>query len=84
MKTLSLSDAVVKNANEIPWHPDYMKNRLIDWTKALDWDWVVSRQRLFAADSGLVLQKAVVKSSYQRKTGYQSTPEWKSPELRNT
>ena len=25
-----------------------MKNRLIDWTRALDWDWVVSRQRLFA------------------------------------
>ncbi len=37
-----------KNANEIPWYPDYMRNRLIDWTKALDWDWVVSRQRLFA------------------------------------
>ena len=43
-----LSDAVVKNALEIPWYPDYMKNRLIDWTRALDWDWVVSRQRLFA------------------------------------
>ena len=48
MKVLPLSDAVVKNANEIPWYPDYMKNRLIDWTRALDWDWVVSRQRLFA------------------------------------
>ena len=48
MKTLSLSEAVEKNANEIPWYPDYMKNRLIDWTRALDWDWVVSRQRLFA------------------------------------
>jgi valyl-tRNA synthetase len=48
MKTMPLSEAVVKNANEIPWYPDYMKNRLIDWTRALDWDWVVSRQRLFA------------------------------------
>jgi len=48
MKTLPLSEAVEKNANEIPWYPDYMKNRLIDWTRALDWDWVVSRQRLFA------------------------------------
>lgn len=48
MKTLSLSAAIEKNANEIPWYPDYMKNRLIDWTRALDWDWVVSRQRLFA------------------------------------
>ena len=25
-----------------------MKNRLIDWAKSLDWDWVISRQRLFA------------------------------------
>ncbi len=48
MKTLPLSEAVEKNANDIPWYPDYMKNRLIDWTRALDWDWVVSRQRLFA------------------------------------
>lgn len=48
MKTLPLSSAVEKNANEIPWYPDYMKNRLIDWTRALDWDWVISRQRIFA------------------------------------
>jgi valyl-tRNA synthetase len=48
MKTMPLSEEVEKNANEIPWYPDYMKNRLIDWTRSLDWDWVVSRQRLFA------------------------------------
>jgi valyl-tRNA synthetase len=48
MKTMDLSEAVEKNANEIFWYPDYMKNRLIDWTKSLDWDWVISRQRLFA------------------------------------
>jgi valyl-tRNA synthetase len=48
MKTMPLSEVVEKSANEIPWYPDYMKNRLIDWTRALDWDWVVSRQRLFA------------------------------------
>jgi valyl-tRNA synthetase len=48
MKTMPLSEMVEKNANEISWYPDYMKNRLIDWTRTLDWDWVVSRQRLFA------------------------------------
>ena len=48
MKTMPLAGEIEKNANEIPWYPDYMKNRLIDWTRALDWDWVVSRQRLFA------------------------------------
>jgi len=48
MKTMALTDAVEENANAIPWYPDYMRNRLIDWAKALDWDWVISRQRLFA------------------------------------
>jgi len=48
MKTMELTDRVEQTANAIPWYPDYMKNRLIDWAKALDWDWVISRQRLFA------------------------------------
>ncbi|MCW4005244.1 MAG: valine--tRNA ligase [Candidatus Bathyarchaeota archaeon] len=48
MKTRSLTEQVEKTANEVIWYPDYMKSRLIDWAKALDWDWVISRQRLFA------------------------------------
>ena len=48
MNTRKLTDIVEKTANEVVWYPDYMKNRLIDWAKSLDWDWVISRQRLFA------------------------------------
>jgi valyl-tRNA synthetase len=48
MKTMELTDAVEKYANEVVWYPDFMKNRLIDWAKSLDWDWVISRQRIFA------------------------------------
>jgi len=48
MSTRKLTDEVEKTTNEIVWYPDYMKNRLIDWAKSLDWDWVISRQRLFA------------------------------------
>ena len=48
MNTRKLTEKVEKAANEMVWYPDYMKNRLIDWAKALDWDWVISRQRLFA------------------------------------
>jgi valyl-tRNA synthetase len=48
MKTMELTDKVEAAANEAVWYPDFMKNRLIDWAKALDWDWVISRQRLFA------------------------------------
>ncbi|MDH5461061.1 MAG: valine--tRNA ligase [Candidatus Bathyarchaeota archaeon] len=48
MKTLKLTPKVEKTANEITWYPHYMKTRLIDWAKSLDWDWVISRQRIFA------------------------------------
>ncbi|MCW3981758.1 MAG: class I tRNA ligase family protein, partial [Candidatus Bathyarchaeota archaeon] len=48
MKTLQLRDEIIKNANSVEWHPDYARNRLVDWTESLDWDWVISRQRIFA------------------------------------
>jgi len=48
MKTRILTDQVEKKALEIKWYPDHMKYRLIDWAKSLDWDWVISRQRVFA------------------------------------
>jgi valyl-tRNA synthetase len=48
MKTRPMTDSVEKAANEVVWYPDYMKTRLIDWARSLDWDWVISRQRLFA------------------------------------
>lgn len=48
MKTRKLTEDVEKNAWEIAWYPDHMRARLIDWAKSLDWDWVISRQRVFA------------------------------------
>jgi valyl-tRNA synthetase len=48
MKTRVLTESVEKAANEVVWYPDYMKTRLIDWARSLDWDWVISRQRVFA------------------------------------
>jgi valyl-tRNA synthetase len=39
LKTRVLTDKVVEAANEITWYPDYMKSRLIDWARSLDWDW---------------------------------------------
>jgi valyl-tRNA synthetase len=47
MKTRILTDKVEKAANEIVWYPEHMKTRLIDWARSLDWDWVISRQRVF-------------------------------------
>ncbi len=48
MKTRILTERVEKTANQVLWYPDYMKTRLIDWAWSLDWDWVISRQRVFA------------------------------------
>jgi valyl-tRNA synthetase len=48
MKTRQLTGELEKQAWEITWYPDYMRHRLIDWAKSLDWDWVISRQRIFA------------------------------------
>ncbi len=48
MRTMSLTDDVVRTAKEIKWFPDWMRNRLIDWATGLEWDWVLSRQRVFA------------------------------------
>ncbi len=48
IKTLDLKDEILKSINNLRWFPDFMKIRLEDWTKNLEWDWVVSRQRYFA------------------------------------
>ena len=41
------TEEVVKAANEMDWYPPYMLQRLLDWANSLEWDWVISRQRIF-------------------------------------
>ena len=48
LKTLELKEKVLKRADEIKWYPEFMKIRLQDWVNSLEWDWVFSRQRIFA------------------------------------
>ncbi|MDR1404811.1 MAG: valine--tRNA ligase [Candidatus Methanoplasma sp.] len=48
LKTLEFKEQVLKRADEIRWYPDFMKTRLRDWVDSLEWDWVLSRQRIFA------------------------------------
>lgn len=48
LKTLDFKEKVLEIADEIDWHPEFMKVRLIDWVESLEWDWVISRQRVFA------------------------------------
>jgi valyl-tRNA synthetase len=48
MKTTALKDLVEEKAEEITWIPQYAKQRLLDWVRSAEWDWVISRQRVFA------------------------------------
>ncbi len=48
MRVLDLKDEVIEGAKRARWVPDYMRDRLITWAESMDWDWVISRQRIFA------------------------------------
>ena len=41
-------DEILTTADEIEWLPEYMKIRLQNWTGTMEWDWCISRQRIFA------------------------------------
>ncbi|MEM4525081.1 MAG: valine--tRNA ligase [Methanothermobacter sp.] len=43
-----LIDDVIEAAEEMKWIPEHMKTRLLNWTGSMDWDWCISRQRVFA------------------------------------
>lgn len=43
-----ISEEIMDTANDITWVPDYMKVRLENWTGTMEWDWCISRQRIFA------------------------------------
>ncbi|NHJ21936.1 MAG: valine--tRNA ligase [Candidatus Lokiarchaeota archaeon] len=38
---------IIESANSMKWYPEKHKQRLIDWAEGLDWNWVISRQRVF-------------------------------------
>ena len=41
------TDDIIKAANKMEWYPEKHKQRLLDWAEGLDWNWVISRQRVF-------------------------------------
>ncbi|WP_297468578.1 valine--tRNA ligase [Thermococcus sp.] len=47
IKVKDFTDEIVKVAEEINWYPEDMFLRLKDWAESMDWDWVISRQRVF-------------------------------------
>ncbi len=47
VKILEHKDEFIKLADQIAWHPEFMKARYKDWVQNLNWDWCISRQRFF-------------------------------------
>ena len=43
-----LIDDVKLASNEMNWVPPHMESRLLNWADSMEWDWCISRQRLFA------------------------------------
>jgi valyl-tRNA synthetase len=41
-------EQILNAAREINWVPDHMYMRLENWTSQMEWDWCISRQRIFA------------------------------------
>lgn len=41
-------DAIMKAAKEISWNPEHMFLRMENWVEQMEWDWCISRQRIFA------------------------------------
>jgi valyl-tRNA synthetase len=39
---------IKRTADEIEWIPPHMKVRLDNWADSVEWDWCISRQRIFA------------------------------------
>jgi len=39
---------ILDYGQQVDWIPAHMYDRLEDWTSSMDWDWVISRQRVFA------------------------------------
>ncbi|MDZ7702491.1 MAG: valine--tRNA ligase [Halobacteriales archaeon] len=41
-------DEILEFGQGVDWVPAHMYTRLEEWTEGMDWDWVISRQRVFA------------------------------------
>jgi len=47
IKVLDKKEELLQKASECNWNPAFMKTRVENWIKGLNWDWCISRQRYF-------------------------------------
>lgn len=41
-------EEILEAAGRIKWYPEHMHTRLVNWVSQMEWDWCISRQRIFA------------------------------------
>ena len=44
----NMQDEIIEQAKSMRWIPGHMYQRLENWANSMDWDWCISRQRIFA------------------------------------
>ncbi|MFI5412642.1 MAG: valine--tRNA ligase [Candidatus Micrarchaeales archaeon] len=47
IKTKEYSGKIKETASAITWIPEHMKQRLDDWANFIEWDWAITRNRVF-------------------------------------
>jgi valyl-tRNA synthetase len=47
LRLLDKKDALLEMGDRVQWHPEFMATRYRNWTKGLQLDWCISRQRFF-------------------------------------
>lgn len=47
IKIKEYTDKIKELANEMKWEPEFTKNYLEDWANFIDYDWIISRNRIF-------------------------------------
>lgn len=47
LRLLDLKGDLLRRANELDWHPPWMRQRLVEWIENLRYDWNLSRQRYY-------------------------------------
>lgn len=47
LRSKEFKEAILEEAMKMKWTPKFMRQRLIDWVNSIEWDWLISRQRVF-------------------------------------
>ena len=81
VKVLENKERLIKAADDITWHPEFMKVRYINWVEGLSWDWCISRQRHFGIPFPVWYEKDTGKAIVAKKEDLpidpaKETPSW--------